>query len=256
MAEISPALKKKLAERKEIAGKKAKEKNEKADRKALKKDGKAELKALKKNGKFGNKKLTESSKRYLRRQVKDIYSDKARKEGYRSRAAYKLLEIDEKFDILKGLKSVVDLGSAPGSWSQISARYADKVIALDKIEMEGIRNVDMIVGDFTEDECLEELEAMCPAGIDMVISDMAPETSGISAHDHLRQMSLADMAADFALNNLNKGGHFVCKIFVGGEEKDYQMNLRKHFETVKFFKPQSSRKDSRETFIVAVNFQG
>lgn len=256
MAEISASLKKKLAERKTVAAKKAKEKNDKADRKALKKEGKDELKALKKNGKFANKKLTESSKRYLRRQVKDIYSDQARKEGYRSRAAYKLLEIDEKFQILKGAKSVVDLGAAPGSWSQISARFADKVIALDKIEMEGLRNVDILTGDFTEDECLAELEAMCPAGIDVVISDMAPETSGISSHDHLRQMGLADMAADFAINNLNKGGHFVCKIFVGGEEKNYQLNLRKHFEIVKFYKPQSSRKDSRETFIVAVNFGG
>ncbi len=245
MTEISESLKKKLAERKTVAQKKAKEKNDKADRKALKK-----------NGKFDNKKLTESSKRYLRRQVKDIYSDKARKDGYRSRAAYKLLEIDDKFQILKGAKSVVDLGAAPGSWSQIAARFADKVIALDKIEMDGIRNVDMITGDFTTDECLEELESMCPAGIDVVISDMAPETSGISSHDHLRQMGLSELAADFAINNLNKGGHFACKIFVGGQEKEYQMMLRKYFEQVKFYKPESSRKDSRETFIVATNFQG
>lgn len=219
---------------------------------------KKKKKVNKHNTKF-EKNLTISSRRYLERQARDMYSTAAQKEGYRSRAVYKLQEIDEKYGIIKKGSVIVDLGAAPGSWSQMAVRIMDRsgtVIALDKIEIDQIPGVEFLCGDFTTDECFEELQSITPEGVDVVLSDMAPETSGTPSLDHLRIMHLAELAADFADQHLKKGGHFVCKLFMGGEEKPFSEMLRKRYDKVAFVKPSASRKDSREIFIVGIGFKG
>ena len=219
---------------------------------------KKKKKVLKHGTKF-EKNLSISSRRYLERQVRDEYSTAAQSEGYRSRAVYKLKEIDEKYGIIKKGSVIVDLGAAPGSWSQMAVRIMERtgtVIALDKIEIDAIPGVEFLCGDFTTDECFEELQSITPSGVDVVLSDMAPETSGNSSLDHLRIMHLAELASDFADQHLKQGGHFVCKLFMGGEEKAFSEMLRKKYDKVAFVKPSASRKDSREIFIVAIGFKG
>lgn len=205
------------------------------------------------------KNVSESSRRYLERQARDQYSTAAQQEGYRSRAVYKLKEINEKYGLIKKGSVIIDLGAAPGSWSQMAARLMErtgKVIALDKIEIDTIAGVDFICGDFTTDECYAELQKITPKGVDIVLSDMAPETSGTPSLDHLRIMHLAELAADFAEHNLKQGGSFICKLFMGGEEKAFSERLRQKYDKVAFMKPSASRADSREIFIVGVGFKG
>ena len=219
---------------------------------------KKKKKVLKHGTKF-EKNLSISSRRYLERQVRDQYSTAAQKEGYRSRAVYKLKEINDKYGIMKKGDVIVDLGAAPGSWSQMAVRLMENtgtVVALDKIEIDQIPGVEFLCGDFTTDECFEELQKISPDRVDVVLSDMAPETSGNSSLDHLRIMHLAELAADFADQHLKPGGHFVCKLFMGGEEKPFSEMLRKKYDKVAFVKPSASRKDSREIFIVGVGFKG
>ena len=216
------------------------------------------------NTKFKNT-LSESSKRYLRRQSKDVYSTMAKDEGYRSRAAYKLIHVQDKYPFIKKGQTVVDLGAAPGGWSQVVAdiltdknkNIQGKIFASDILLMEEIPNVTFIKGDFTKPETLEKFAAWgYPGKADVVISDMAQNTLGMARADHLAQMQLVDLAVEFALNNLNKGGSFLTKIFQGGEEKELRDGLRKHFDKVQFIKPPSSRKDSREIFLLATGFKG
>ena len=212
-----------------------------------------------------NKKVSESSKQYLLRQAKDPYVKKAIKEGYHSRAAYKLKEINEKSRIIKPGMTVVDLGAAPGGWCQVVKEEmakggrtlgGGKIFGLDKIWMEEVAEVEFIKGDFTEMEVYEQLLEKCPDKVDVVLSDMAPETSGHDGTDHIRIMGLVEMAADFAFTVLKPGGTFCCKIFQGGEEVKFREAMRKKFNAVKFIKPAASRKGSREVFLLCTGYKG
>jgi 23S rRNA (uridine2552-2'-O)-methyltransferase len=219
---------------------------------------KKKKKVNKHNTKF-EKNLSISSRRYLERQARDQYSTQAQQEGYRSRAVYKLKEINDKYNVIKNGGVIIDLGAAPGSWSQMAVRLMDRsgtVIALDKIEIDQIPGVEFLCGDFTTDECYEDLQKITPEGVDAVLSDMAPETCGNASLDHLRIMHLAELAADFAEQNLKPGGSFICKLFMGGEEKAFSERLRKFYDKVAFVKPSASRADSREIFIVGIGFKG
>lgn len=212
------------------------------------------------------KQVSESSKQYLLRQAKDPYVRAAQAQGYRSRAAFKLLEVQEKHHILRPGQIVVDLGAAPGGWSQVAANIMEhkgKVFALDVLLMPELAGVTFVKGDFTEEETLQKLKDYmredgydADKGVHVVLSDMAPNTTGHAASDHLQIMGLAELAADFALNHLKLKGSFLCKLFQGGEEVAFRDQLRKHFEVVKFVKPSSSRKDSREMFLLATGFKG
>ncbi len=209
--------------------------------------------------KFANKKMKASSKEYLKRQSSDFYVKKARQEGYRSRAAYKLLDIQNKEKFLKPQQTVVDLGAAPGGWLQVISQYQQgqgTLIGIDLLPVQGIANATLIQGDFTEDDVLDDLLERVPNGVDVVVSDMAPSTCGHAATDHLRSMALVEMALDFAIQTLKPGGHFVAKLFQGGSEEDLRALMRQHFKATKTIKPPSSRSDSREVFIMGKEFKG
>ena len=215
-----------------------------------------------------NKKIAahKSSVAWLQRQVSDPYVAKAQKEGYRARAAFKIIEMDEKYHFFRNGQVVVDLGAAPGSWSQYVARkYPNsKVFAMDLLEIKPINNVEFYQGDFTTDEALRWLEdklnlshdEIGNGNVDVVMSDMAPNTVGHKKTDHIRQMVLLEYALDFALRALKQGGTFVAKSFTGGTTNDLLKQIKEHFETVHHIKPPSSRKDSVEMFIVALGFKG
>jgi len=234
-------------------GKKQKDKSRKVDpsKREILDGGKTKFK----------KQISESSKQYLLRQAKDPYSKQAIKDGYRSRAAYKLMHINEKANFIKPGMKVVDLGAAPGGWCQVLQRLMAKggggrVVAIDKIYMDPVEGCTVLKGDFTKDEVYEELLTFCPDGVDVVLSDMAPETIGHSGADHLRCMALVELAFAFALETLKPGGTFLTKIFQGGEEVKFRNELRQYFEKVSFQKPPSSRKESREIFVLAQGFKG
>ena len=209
-----------------------------------------------------NKKHTAATKEYLKRQASDPYVKRARQAGYRSRAAFKLIEIDDKFNLLRPGQVVVDLGAAPGSWTEVviqRQRGQGRVIAIDKLEMAEIPQAIILQGDFLSNEVFDQLKTHCPpgdaGGVDVVLSDLAPETTGNLGLDHLRSMALVELAAEFARQTLKPGGAFVTKIFMGGEEKQFLASLRPHFTKVTFCKPQASRRDSKEIFIVATGFK-
>jgi len=213
-----------------------------------------------------NKKIAahKSSVAWLQRQASDPYVERAHKEGYRARAAYKLIEMNEKFHFLKNGQVVVDLGAAPGSWSQYIAREfpKSKIFAMDLLEITPINGVEFYQGDFTSDEALQWLEEKLnlvdsDAGtVDVVVSDMAPNTVGHKKTDHLRQMVLLEYAFDFAVRALKIGGTFVAKSFTGGTTNDLLKQIKERFENVHHIKPPASRKDSVEMFIVATGFKG
>ena len=213
-----------------------------------------------------NKKIAahKSSVAWLQRQARDPYVERAKKEGYRARAAYKLIEMDEKFHFLKNNQVVVDLGAAPGSWSQYIARTypKSKIFAMDLLEIIPINNVEFYQGDFTTDEALRWLEEKLNLDdasngtADVIVSDMAPNTVGHKKTDHLRQMVLLEYAFDFALRALKVGGTFVAKSFTGGTTNELLKQIKEHFDNVHHIKPPASRKDSVEMFIVATGFKG
>ncbi|MDR1697074.1 MAG: RlmE family RNA methyltransferase [Rickettsiales bacterium] len=209
--------------------------------------------------KITNKKIakSKSSTAWLQRQSRDPYVARANREGYRARAAFKLIEINEKFKFLKNGQVVVDLGAAPGSWSQYIAREFPKsrVIAMDLLEIKPIPGVEFYTGDFTTDEALEWLHAQTGRAVDVVLSDMAPNTTGHQKTDHLRQMTLLEYAWDFARETLKPGGAFVAKSFTGGGTPELVRELRAHFESVHHIKPAASRADSVEMFIVGLGFK-
>lgn len=214
-----------------------------------------------------NKKIAQkkSSVAWLLRQAKDPYVARAQREGYRSRAAYKLIEMNEKFKFLRNGQVVVDLGAAPGSWTQYVAREfsKSKIFAMDLLEIKPIPGVEFYQGDFTSDEALRWLEEKLhlPADeaengtVDVVLSDMAPNTVGHKRTDHLRQMVLLEYALDFALRALKPGGAFVAKSFTGGETGHIIREMKEYFTHVHQIKPPSSRKDSVEMFIVGLGFK-
>ena len=190
-----------------------------------------------------------ASKLWLERQLNDVYVKQAKAEGYRSRAAYKIIEMDEKFHFLKHGKKVLDLGAAPGGWSQVASAKGCIVTAIDLLTIEQIPNVTIFKGDFYDDE--EKLGNE----FDIVMSDMAPNTTGSKMADHLQIIALVEAAYNFALEKLNKGGVFISKIFQGGETEKLVLNMRKNFETVKYVKPESSRQGSKEIFVVILRLK-
>jgi 23S rRNA (uridine2552-2'-O)-methyltransferase len=222
---------------------------------------------------------SKSSSKWMARQLRDPYVAKAQAEGYRCRAAYKIQEINEQFKIFRPGQVVVDLGAAPGGWSQYIAKNFPKtrVIAMDLLAMKPIRYstdilgqarddrlggrelsmVEFYEGDFTSDDAIKWLnEKIADGKVDVVLSDMAPNTTGHAKTDHLRQMALLEYAWDFARTNLKKGGAFVAKSFTGGTTNELLTQIKPLFSQVKHIKPDSSRKESVEMFIVATGFKG
>jgi len=199
-----------------------------------------------------------SSVRWLTRQLNDPYVRQAKADGWRSRAAYKLIELDEKYALLKKAKRVVDLGIAPGGWSQVvrKAAPAAAVVGIDLLPTEPIEGVTIFEMDFMADEAPAALMEALGGAPDLVVSDMAANTVGHKQTDHLRTMGLVETAAHFAIEQLAPGGAFVAKVLAGGTDADLLVLLKKHFTTVKHAKPPSSRKDSSEWYVIAQGFKG
>jgi len=205
---------------------------------------------------------TASSQRWLERQLNDPYVAAAKREGFRSRAAYKLIEIDDKYHILKPGHRVVDLGAAPGGWSQIAAERVQsvsgrgQVIAIDILDMEPVAGVQSAKLDFMDDGAEIWLkEQLKGEAADVVLSDMAAPTVGHASTDHLRIMMLAEAAASFACDVLGPGGAFLCKVFQGGTERDLLDLLKRRFAIVRHIKPPASRSDSAELYVLATGFK-
>ncbi len=198
-----------------------------------------------------------SSTLWLKRQLNDPYVRKAKAEGYRSRAAYKLIELNEKYRFLKRGAVVADLGAAPGGWAQVAVEQgAGLVVGVDLLEMDPIDDVTLLVGDFTDDETVEAVRSAVGGTCDLVLSDMAPNTSGQRNLDHLRTVALVEAAAQFAQETLKPGGTFVAKTFQGGAEGALLAQLKKAFTHVRHAKPPASRAGSPETYLVAQGFRG
>jgi len=192
------------------------------------------------------------SKNWVNKQRRDIYVRQSKVDGYRARSAYKLIEIDEKFKIFKGGLSVIDIGAAPGSWSQyaLKAVKSGRLISIDLKKMEPIGNSIQIQGDFTEEKTKEEIKKNLKGKVDVVMSDMAMDTTGIKNIDSIQTGELCKEAMFFAKELMKDSGYFVSKIFMGGTFNEIVAEGKKYFKEVKVFKPKSSRKDSKESFIV------
>jgi 23S rRNA (uridine2552-2'-O)-methyltransferase len=201
---------------------------------------------------------TASSTRWLERQLNDPYVRQAKAEGYRSRAAYKLIELDERFGLLKGVRRVVDLGVAPGGWSQVVRKRAPKaaVVGIDLLETEPLEGVTLLQMDFMAEAAPAALEAALGGAADLVLSDMAANTVGHKQTDHLRTMGLVEAAAHFAVDTLAEGGAFVAKVLAGGTDAELLALLKRHFRTVRHAKPPASRKGSSEWYVIAQEFKG
>ena len=208
------------------------------------------------------KKLSNSSQKWLQRQLNDPYVARAKREGWRSRAAFKLLEIDDKLKLLRPGLRVVDLGAAPGGWSQIAAQRVKSetgngtVVAIDLLEVEPIAGVQFTQMDFLEDDAPARLIEMLGGSADIVMSDMAANTTGHRPTDHLRIVGLVELAIDFARRVLAPNGAFIAKVFQGGTEGALLADMKRDFTTVKHVKPQASRADSAELYVVATGFRG
>ncbi|WP_199556255.1 RlmE family RNA methyltransferase [Sandaracinobacteroides hominis] len=196
---------------------------------------------------------TNSSARWLERQLNDPYVKRAHAEGWRARAAYKLIELDERFNLLQGADRVVDLGAAPGSWSQVVMKRRPRatIIGIDLLEVAPMAGLTFLQGDFLAEGMDERLIEMLGGKADLVLSDMAANTVGHNQTDHFRTMALVEAAAHFAARILRPGGSFVAKVLGGGADASVVAELKRQFETVKHAKPPSSRKESSETFLVA-----
>ena len=200
-------------------------------------------------------KKSHSSKQWLRRHVNDPYVQRSKKEGYRSRSAYKLTEIDERDKLLRPGMVMVDLGAAPGGWSQVAAKRlggSGKVVAIDLLEMEPVAGVTFIQGDFGSKKGLAAVEAALEGRrVDLVLSDMAPNMTGIAVTDQARSMNLAELARDFALLHLQPDGALLIKIFQGAGYDEYLLSLRRAFRKVVVRKPDASRGESAEQYLLA-----
>ena len=199
-----------------------------------------------------------ASTRWLERQLNDPYVRRAKAEGYRSRAAYKLLELDERFGLLRGVRRVVDLGVAPGGWTQVVRRRRPEavVIGIDLLPADPIDGAVLFQMDFMADEAPDVLKEALGGAADLVLSDMAANTVGHAQTDHLRTMALVEAAALFAGEVLRPGGAFVAKVLAGGADNDLVAMLKRMFTTVKHAKPPASRKDSSEWYVIAQGFKG
>ncbi len=199
---------------------------------------------------------TTAQQRWLERQLNDPYVAAARAQGLRSRAAFKLMELDDRFKLLRRQARVIDLGAAPGGWAQVCVqRGASRVVGVDLLPIEPIAGAMLIQGDFTDDAMPARLAELMGGPADLVLSDMAPNTTGHSATDHIRIMGLAELALAFALESLAPGGCFVAKVFQGGSEKQMLAPMKQRFATVKHAKPPASRKESSELYVVAQGFR-
>jgi 23S rRNA (uridine2552-2'-O)-methyltransferase len=198
------------------------------------------------------------STRWLERQLNDPYVQRAKAEGYRSRAAYKLLELDEKFGLLKGVRSVVDLGIAPGGWSQVVRRKAPaaKVAGIDLLPTDPIDGVSILQMDLMDEAAPQALREALGGPADLVMSDMAANTVGHPQTDHLRTMGLVEAGLQFACEVLRPGGAYIAKVLAGGTDNQLLAELKRHFVTVKHAKPPASRKDSSEWYVVAQGYKG
>jgi 23S rRNA (uridine2552-2'-O)-methyltransferase len=205
------------------------------------------------------KRRTLSSRTWLERQLADPYVARAKKEGFRSRAAFKLVEIDDKYRLLKQGARVVDLGAAPGGWSEIAAKRVGakgRIIALDILDFKPMTGVEFLKLDFLDATAPDRLKEMLGGKADVVLSDMAANATGHRPTDHLRIMALAEAATHFAREVLDKGGAFLCKVLQGGTEATLLAQLKRDFETVKHVKPPASRTDSAELYLLARGFRG
>jgi 23S rRNA (uridine2552-2'-O)-methyltransferase len=203
-----------------------------------------------------------SSTQWLQRQLNDPYVAQAKIDGYRSRAAYKLRDLDDKFRFLKPGQHIVDLGAAPGGWSQVAAGRVSssgaggQVIAVDILEMDEMADVTIMKLDMREPASTKTVLAAAGGNVDVVLSDLAPSTTGHGPTDHLRIVALVEVALDIALEMLSPGGTFVAKVFKGGAEGEILSSLKANFDTVKHAKPPSSRPESAETYVVALKYRG
>ncbi|RFC62131.1 RlmE family RNA methyltransferase [Fulvimarina endophytica] len=206
--------------------------------------------------------LKSSSRRWIERQLNDPYVRQAKADGYRSRAAYKLIEIDDRYQLLKRGQRVVDLGAAPGGWCQVavertgSANDDIRVVGIDYLEVGPVSGAEILLMDFLAEEAPERLIETLGGAPDIVMSDMAAPTIGHRQTDHLRTMHLCEVAADFAVRTLKPGGHFLCKTFQGGTERDLLDLLKRNFRTVHHVKPPASRDGSVELYLLAKTFKG
>lgn len=206
--------------------------------------------------------LKESSRRWLERHLNDPYVHRAKAEGWRSRAAFKLIEIDDRHHLLKPGMRVIDLGAAPGGWCQVAAgrvRSSEedrRVVGIDYLEMDPVPGADVLKMDFLDDEAPARLIEALGGEPDVVLSDMAAPTTGHRRTDHLRTMHLAEVAAEFALSVLKPGGHFLTKTFQGGTEGELLTRLKQNFRTVQHVKPPASRDESVELYLLARDFRG
>jgi 23S rRNA (uridine2552-2'-O)-methyltransferase len=199
-----------------------------------------------------------SSTRWLERQLNDPYVKRAKAENYRSRAAYKLLELDEKFGLLRGVSSVVDLGIAPGGWSQVVRRKSARaaVVGIDLLPTDPIEGVAILQMDFMDPDAPDRLKDALGGPADLVLSDMAANTVGHPQTDHLRTMGLVEAGLEFATEILRPGGAYVAKVLAGGTDNALLAELKRHFATVKHAKPPASRKESSEWYVIAQGFKG
>jgi 23S rRNA (uridine2552-2'-O)-methyltransferase len=197
-----------------------------------------------------------ASQRWLKRQLNDPYVLAARQQGWRSRAAFKLMELDDKYRLLRPGQLVIDLGAAPGGWTQVAvARGAAQVAGVDLLAVDEVPGATILQGDFTDAATEEALLQLLSGRPDLVLSDMAPNTTGHAATDHLRIMALAELALDFAVRVLAEGGGFVAKVFQGGSEREMLTRMKQRFSQVRHAKPPASRKDSSELYVVATGFR-
>jgi 23S rRNA (uridine2552-2'-O)-methyltransferase len=206
-----------------------------------------------------SKRKSQSSKLWLERQLNDPYVARAKREGFRSRAAFKLIEIDDKHHVLKGGARVVDLGAAPGGWSQVAAKRVGargRVVAIDVLEMDDIAGVTFARIDFLDPAAPDKLKDMLGGPADVVLSDMAANATGHRPTDHLKIMALVETAAEFAREVLKDGGAFLAKVIQGGTEATLLATLKRDFAVVKHVKPAASRSDSAELYVLATGFRG
>lgn len=200
-----------------------------------------------------------SSTLWLRRQLNDPYVAEAKRQGYRSRAAFKLVELDERFDFLRPGLRVLDLGAAPGGWTQVAVERVGpkgRVLGVDILAMDAVPGAEIMQLDFMADDAPAKIEAALGGPVDVVLSDMAAPTTGHKSTDHIRIVAMAETAADFAMKVLKPGGTFLCKVFQGGTEGDLLALLKRSFAKVVHAKPKASRAESAELYVVATGFKG
>ena len=202
------------------------------------------------------KRRKSSSTRWLQRQINDPYVRQAQAEGKRSRAAYKIIQIDERYKIFNLGDSVLDLGAAPGSWTEVALERAGGfTLAVDILDMDSIKKAVILKADLQEEESVDLIKKLSVDKFDIVLSDMAASTTGHKSTDHIRTQALAELAALYAVDFLKKGGTFCAKVFQGGTHGDLLLDLKKNFKTIKHYKPDASRKGSPETYVIAKGFQ-